>query len=88
MTHFDDDMPKAKKGQKSRANGFLMYLIEFRNKEADKGNRMEMIEAQQQAGENWKVNNKTKIQKAFTASFKACFLVFSITIIEHASGST
>lgn len=52
---FEEDLPNPKKEHKKKANGFLMYLLEFRRLQKDLGNPMEMSEAQIQAGENWQV---------------------------------
>lgn len=55
MMFFEEDLPNPKKEHKKKANGFLMYLLEFRRLQKDLGNPMEMSEAQIQAGENWQV---------------------------------
>lgn len=53
-----DDYPvqKAKKKQ-GKANGFLMFMLEYKRNEERMGNFMDMTEAQDKAGELWKVIN-------------------------------
>ena len=44
-----------KKKHKTKANGFLLFMLEFRRKEAAKGNEMDMNEVQIEAGVIWNV---------------------------------
>lgn len=44
------------KPKKSKPNAFLMFLLEFRRLEKDKGNEMDMNIAQIKAGEIWSVS--------------------------------
>lgn len=45
-----------KKSGKSKANGFLMFLLEYRRIQKSKGNFLEMPEAQEEAGKIWAVS--------------------------------
>lgn len=46
---------KSKK-HKGKANGFLMFMLEFRRNEASKGNHLDHSESQYLAGELWGVS--------------------------------
>lgn len=54
---FDSKMNNKSKSSKSKSkpNGFVAFMLEYRRKQARNGNEMTLTDAQQKAGEIWKV---------------------------------
>jgi hypothetical protein len=57
MISFDDDAPLVKsKKFRGKANGFLMFMLEYKRNEERRGIQMDMNKAQEEAGALWKVS--------------------------------